>query len=108
MLNSLYHHSKLLYESKVLIKDTMSPKKRFKDQIIAEILKACVGEGTNKTRVVYASGLNFLTIEPYLATLDRNNLIEIIPGSRPLYRTTQKGNAALLHLKAIEELISVP
>jgi predicted transcriptional regulator len=86
----------------------MSPKKRFKDQIIAEILKACEGDGTSKTKVVYASGLNFLTIKPYLATLDRTDLIEIIPGSRPLYRTTQKGNAALFHLKAIEELIRVP
>jgi predicted transcriptional regulator len=49
----------------------MSPKKRFKDQIIAEILKACEGEGTSKTKVVYASGLNFLTIKPYLVTLDK-------------------------------------
>jgi predicted transcriptional regulator len=86
----------------------MCPKKRSKDRIIAEILKACEGEGKNKTKVVYASGLNFHTINPYLDTLDRNDLIEIIPGSCPLYRTTQKGNAALLHLKAIEELISVP
>ena len=83
-------------------------KKRSKDQIIAQILKTCEGEGTIKTKVVYASGLNFHTIEPYLATLDKNNLIEIIPGSLPLYRTTQKGATALLHLKAIEELISVP
>jgi predicted transcriptional regulator len=44
----------------------MSPKKRFKDQIIAEILKACEGNGINKTKVVYASGLNFLTVKPYL------------------------------------------
>lgn len=81
-------------------------KKRFKDQIIAEILKTCEGEGANKTKVVYDSGLNFHTIKPYLATLDRNDLIEIIPG--PLYRTTQKGRTALRHLKAIEELISIP
>ncbi len=86
----------------------MTPTKRFKDQIIAEILKACEGEGKSKTKVVYASGLNFHTINPYLATLDRNDLIEIIPSSPPLYRTTPKGTSALLHLKAIEELISVP
>jgi predicted transcriptional regulator len=83
-------------------------KKRFKDQIIAEILKTCEGEGANKTKVVYDSGLNFHTIKPYLATLDSNDLIEIIPGPLPLYRTTQKGRAALRHLKAIEKLISVP
>ena len=54
--------------------------KRFKDQILAQILKACEGEGKSKTKVVYASGLNFRTIEPYLITLNQNGLIEIIPG----------------------------
>jgi predicted transcriptional regulator len=83
-------------------------RKRFKDQIIAEILTICEGEGANKTKIVYDSGLNFETIKPYLATLDTNNLIEIIPGPLPLYRTTRKGRTALRHLKAIEELISVP
>ena len=83
-------------------------KKRFKDQIIAEILTTFEGEGANKTKVVYDSGLNFHTIKPYLATLDKNDLIETIPGSLPLYKTTQKGRTALRHLKAIEKLISVP
>ena len=83
-------------------------KKRFKDQIIAEILTICKGEGANKTKVVYDSGLNFHTIKPYLATLNSSDLIEIIPGSIPLYKTTQKGRTALRHLKAIEKLISVP
>ena len=67
-------------------------KKRFKDQIIAEILNTCEGEGASKTKLVYASGLNFHTIKSYLATLDKNDLIEIVPGSIPLYRTTQKGS----------------
>ncbi len=63
----------------------MGSQKRFKDQIIAQILKTCEGDGVSKTKVVYASGLNFLTIKHYLDILDRNKLIEIIPGPYPLY-----------------------
>lgn len=66
------------------------------------------GEGASKTKLVYASRLNFLNIKSYLATLDKNNLIEIVPGPLPLCRTTQKGQAAQRRLKAIENLISVP
>lgn len=79
--------------------------KRIKDQIIAQILRTCDGKGASKTKVVYASGLNFYTIKSYLETLDKNNLIEIIPAQRPLYRTTQRGRDALVHLTAIEELL---
>lgn len=81
--------------------------KRFKDQILAQILKCCeVGE-KSKTQVVYASGLNFKTIVPYLMTLNKSGLIEIIPGEYPLYRITQKGEEALIHLRALEDLINV-
>lgn len=93
----------LLYESKILIIDMRN--KRFKDQIVAQILKTCEGGGSNITKVVYASGLNFRTIKPYLVTLDKNELIEIVPGPYPLYKITQKGEDALIHLKALEELI---
>lgn len=79
--------------------------KRYKDQILSKILQTCRGEGVSKTRVVYASGLNFKTIKPYLATLNRNGLVEIISGPHPLYRTTQRGEDALMHLRALEELI---
>ena len=84
--------------------------KRSKDQIIAEILARCQKDGARKTKVVYASGLNFATIKPYLTTLDKNGLIEIVPGLHPLYRITQKGEDALVHLRALEELIpqSIP
>ena len=64
--------------------------KRFKDQILAQILKACEGEGKSKTKVVYASGLNFETIVPYLITLNKNGLIEIIPGEYLLYRLLKR------------------
>jgi len=79
--------------------------KRYKDQILLNILLTCRGEGVSKTKVVYASGLNFKTIKPYLATLNRNGLVEIILGPHPKYRTTQKGEDALTHLRALEELI---
>jgi len=77
--------------------------KRFKDQILTHILKTCDGEGKSKTQVVYASGLNFKTIIPYLATLNKNELIEIISGDK----TTQKGKEALIHLIALEKLIPI-
>lgn len=81
--------------------------KRLKDQILAQILKTCEGEGKSKTKVVYASGLNFKTIVPYLITLNKNGLIEIIPGEYPLYKITQKGEEALIHLLAIEKLMPI-
>ena len=81
--------------------------KRFKDQIFAQILKCCEFEGKSKTQVVYASGLNFKTIVPYLMTLNKSGLIEIIPGEYPLYRITQKGEEALIHLRALEDLINI-
>lgn len=81
--------------------------KRFKDQILAQILKCCELEGKSKTQVVYASGLNFKTIMPYLITLNKNGLIEIIPGEYPLYIITQKGEEALIHLRALEDLINI-
>ncbi|MDD4651684.1 MAG: winged helix-turn-helix domain-containing protein [Methanothrix sp.] len=79
--------------------------KRYKDQILSLILKICQGNGASRTKVVYASGLNFKTINPYLTTLGRNGLIEIVPGSRPIYRITAKGEDALFHLVALEKLI---
>ena len=82
--------------------------KRYKDQILSHILQTCQGDGASKTKIVYASGLNFKTIKPYLATLDKNGLIELMPGSHPLYRITQKGKDALVHLKALEKLDCTP
>ena len=79
--------------------------RRLKDEIIAEILITCRGEGKTKTNIVYASGLNFNTILPYLISLSKNGLIEIIPGKYPLYKITSKGEDALIHLNALEELM---
>jgi len=80
--------------------------RRLKDEIIAEILITCRGEGKTKTNIVYASGLNFKTILSYLIFLSKNGLIEIIPGKYPLYKITQTGEDALIHLNALDELMS--
>ena len=79
--------------------------KRLTDQITAQILISCRGEGKTKTNIVYASGLNFKTIRSYLISLSKNRLIEIIPGKYPLYRITPKGEDALIHLNALEKLM---
>lgn len=79
--------------------------KRYKDQILSQILQICQGGGASRTKVVYASGLNFKTIKPYLDTLIKNSLVEIVPGTHPLFKITQKGEDALIHLRALEELI---
>lgn len=79
--------------------------KRLKDQIIADILITCRGEGKTKTNIVYASGLNFKTILPYLISLNKNGLVEINPGKYPLYKITPMGEDALIHLNALEELM---
>jgi len=81
--------------------------KRSKDQILAQILKCCELGPKSKTQVVYASGLNFKTIVPYLMTLSKSGLIEIIPGEYPVYRITKKGEEALIHLRALDGLLSI-
>jgi predicted transcriptional regulator len=79
--------------------------KRFKDQILTQILESCNGDGVSKTKVVYSSGLNFKTIVPYLSLLINNGLLEVLDGHLPLYKTTEKGFKALAHLKGLEDLI---
>jgi predicted transcriptional regulator len=81
--------------------------KRSKDQILAQILKCCELEARSKTQVVYSSGLNFKTIVPYLKTLSKSGLIEIIPGEYPVYRITKKGEEALIHLRALDDLLNI-
>jgi predicted transcriptional regulator len=79
--------------------------KRCKDQIIAEILAICCGNGASKTKVVYASGLNFKTIRPYLAILIKNELLEVVEGFPTLYKTTKKGCKVLEYFTEIEKLM---
>jgi predicted transcriptional regulator len=42
---------------------------------------------------------------PYLELLTRNGLTEVIEGNVPKYKTTAKGNTALMHFREIESLI---
>jgi len=80
------------------------PKRRSKDQIIAQILATCQEESVNKTKVVYQANLNFRVVVPYLDLLIVNGLLEASAGKFPLYRTTAKGERALGSLRVIEEI----
>jgi predicted transcriptional regulator len=102
MYSNYGRYQKFLYIT--ILPDSMGTK-RLKDQIIADILTTCRGEGKTKTNIVYASGLNFRTILPYLISLSKNGLLEIIPEKYPLYKITPKGEDALIHLSALEELM---
>jgi predicted transcriptional regulator len=71
---------------------------------MARILNVCK-TGANKTRIVYQANLNFRTVDPYLKTLIRNDLIEVRPGEHVLYETTQRGSNLLETInRANEEL----
>jgi predicted transcriptional regulator len=77
---------------------------RSRGEIIAQILEACK-VGANKTRIVYQANLNFMTVNPYLEILIRNELLEVRPGKHVLYETTQRGSYLLETIsKANEEL----
>jgi len=80
------------------------PKRRSKDQIIAQILATCQEENANKTKVVYQANLNFRTVVPYLDQLITKGLLEASADKFPLYRTTAKGKKALKSLRVIEEI----
>ena len=71
------------------------PLRRSKDQIIAQTLDLCQGEGANKTRIVYQVNLNFRTAEMYLDLLLERGLLEAIEGRRAIYKTTPAGEEAL-------------
>jgi predicted transcriptional regulator len=72
--------------------------KRSKDQIRAQILASCQEDGASKTRIVYQVNLNFKTA--------KGHLLEAIPGENIIYKTTEKGEQALEHHRAIEAIYS--
>jgi predicted transcriptional regulator len=80
--------------------------KRNKDQIKAQILVFCQGNGANKTRIVYQVGLKFKTVNVYLDFLLGKGLLEAIPGKPIIYKTTSAGESALEHHRAIEAIYS--
>jgi predicted transcriptional regulator len=76
--------------------------KRSRGEIVAQILDVCKA-GANKTRIVYQANLNFRTVDPYLETLIKNNLIEVRPGKYISYETTQKGSNLLETIGQVNE-----
>lgn len=81
-------------------------RKRSKDQLLAQVLASCQGDGAIKTEIVYQVGLNFRTIMPYLTLLTEKGHIETEKRDLTIYRTTQKGMRALEALKVVEEIYS--
>jgi len=63
------------------------------------------GEGVAKTKIVYQVNLNFVTVNPYLASLVEGGLIEAVNGPFKRYRITEKGNGLLERLNEIDALI---
>ena len=61
--------------------------------------------GASKRQIVYKSGLNFHTIIPYMEILTHRGLLVREEGEIPLYRTTDKGETALGHLRELEKRI---
>ena len=80
--------------------------KRNRDQINAEILALCQEDGASKTRIVYQTNLNFKTAKGHLDLLLEKGLLEAIPGEHIMYKTTEKGEQALEHHKAVEAIYS--
>ncbi len=64
--------------------------KRSKQEIFSKILEICLN-GASKTRIVYQANLNFRTVNPYLDTLIKNNLLEASQENHILYKTTKEG-----------------
>jgi predicted transcriptional regulator len=80
--------------------------KRNREEIISQILNVC-RHGAIKTRVVYQANLNFKTVEPYLALLVKNNLLEVQNGEKRMYETTQKGESLLVAINQVNELSGI-
>lgn len=72
--------------------------RRSKGEVIAKILEVCL-TGSNKTRVVYGSNLDFKTVSPYLDSLVKNGFIAIRDGIPKKYKTTDKGKELLASIK---------
>lgn len=53
--------------------------------------------------MVYRANTNFTTIRSYMDMLIKNGLIEALPGSPVIYRTTPKGQAIRSKLRSLQE-----
>lgn len=75
--------------------------KRSRQEIFSQILEICIN-GASKTKIVYQANLNFKTVNPYLNTLIKNDLIKINEGRAINYETTPKGIRLLEDIKRIQ------
>lgn len=77
-------------------------RRRSSDMIISQILEVCAG-GASKTRIVYQSNLNFATVNPYLDLLLERGLLEVVNGSRVVYKTTDDGIKLMKSFKQYQD-----
>jgi predicted transcriptional regulator len=66
-------------------------RKRFKDQILRQILEVCAGVGATKTQIFYSCNLNFHTVVSYLNMLIKNGLVERVEGEHIRHRPWPQG-----------------
>lgn len=66
---------------------------------------AGVRGGATKTQIVYSCNLNFHTVVPYIDLLLKNGLVERLEGEHPRWRTTARGEEALRHMQALQEMM---
>lgn len=69
--------------------------RRSRPEIILAILKFC-REAKNKTQIVYGCNLNFKNSKSYIEELQGKNFLHK-DGSK--WRTTELGNAVIIHLE---------
>jgi predicted transcriptional regulator len=82
-LNSVYVYEKLTYLS---------------GEIVSIVLEKCRTDEI-KTHLVYATGLNFQTVKPYIKYLSEAGLLEMKDGAHRTYLTTERGTTVNESLK---------
>ena len=81
---------------KIFVRKLCMKKYRSRLDITAEILKiAQVGNGVNKTKIMYSAFLSFPQLKEYLAFMLENQLLEHVTENKNIYRTTEKGKRFL-------------
>ncbi len=82
----------------------MKRRKRSKLEIIIEILKSAL-EGSNKTKIVYGTNLNFKVAERYISELKALGLLEVEhKDGKKVYVTTEAGREFLKKFEKLGEL----
>ncbi len=80
--------------------------RRSKFDIVALLLEIA-SEGSSKTALVYKSNLNFKVVQRYVDMLRVRELLDVAEEEGAVvYRTTQKGAAALRAIASANELVS--